>query len=134
MPMIDLRSSPGAVAPERFDALAEALTASLLAHREVPDTPQSRRNVWLFSHEAPTRVGGRQAEEPHVVVTFTIVAGGMSDDHRAALVADATRAVRAAAPGARVWVLVDEVPDGRWGAEGRITRLADAQAILGASS
>jgi phenylpyruvate tautomerase PptA (4-oxalocrotonate tautomerase family) len=34
----------------------------------------------------------------------------------------------------RVWVLVEEVPDGSWGAGGRVVRLADSQAILHAAA
>lgn len=130
--MIDLKRSPGAIGADALPALGEALTATLLEHREVPDGEASRRNVWLFAHEAPTLVGGAEPAEPHVVATFTIVAGGMTDDHKAGLVADATAAIRDHAPDARVWVLVEEIADGCWGADGAVTRLADAQAILGA--
>jgi len=57
----------------------------------------------------------------------------MTDERKAGLVADATRSIRHHAAGAHVWVLIHEVADGNWGADGAVTRLADAQAILGAS-
>lgn len=133
MPMIDLKSSPGALPAERLTELADRLTAVLLEHREVPDTERSRRNVWLFAAETTTLVVGRPPRVPHVVATFTIVAGGMTDDHKAGLVEDATRLLRAAVGDAHVWVLVKEITDGNWGADGAITRLSDAQAILGAA-
>ena len=134
MPMIDLKAPAGSIPEQALPALADALTAALLEHREVPDTEASRANVWLFLAEAPSFVGGAPGDPaaPRVVATFTIVEGGMTDAHKAGLVADATRAIRAAAPEAHVWVLVQEIPDGGWGADGVVTRLADAQAILGA--
>ncbi len=133
MPMIDLKAPRGALPAEALPDLVERLTAALLEHREVPDTPASRANVWLFVHEAATYVGGVQpADPPRIVATFTVVEGGMTDEHRAGLVADATAAIHAAVVGARVWVLVQEIRDGGWGADGVVTRLADAQAILGA--
>ncbi len=134
MPMIDLKAPPGSIPEGAVAELADALTAALLEHREVPDTEASRANVWLYLAEAGSFVGGAPGDPaaPRIVVTFTVVEGGMTDAHKAGLVADATRAIRAAAPDARVWVLVQEIPDGGWGADGVVTRLADAQAILGA--
>lgn len=55
----------------------------------------------------------------------------MSDDHKAGLVGDATRLIRDVTAEAQVWILIEEVADGKWGAGGTITRLADAQSILG---
>lgn len=132
MPMIDLKSSPGALPAAEVAELADLLTGALLEHRGVPDNERSRGNVWLFWSELPTWVGGQPATLPHVVARFAIVAGGMGDDHKADLVADATRLIREVVAEARVWILIEEVTDGNWGADGAITRLADAQATLGA--
>lgn len=59
MPLIDLKSSPGALPAEETASLADLLTAALLKHRGVPDDERSRRNVWLFWSELPTWVGGQ---------------------------------------------------------------------------
>ena len=133
MPMIDVK---GIAAQDVGDAvraaLAEELTVALLRHRGVPDAPPARRNVWLFFHPLPAWVGGRPPGERRVVVTFTVVAGGLDDAGRTGLVADGAAAVARALPGVASWVLIEEVPDGSWGADGAVTRLADAQAALGA--
>lgn len=133
MPMIDVKSSAGALPADSLPDLADRLTTVLLGHREVPDTEQSRRKVWSFFGESVAFVAGRAPVDPHVVAEFTIVAGGMTQDHKEGLVADATEAIRAVAAEAEVWVLIHEVADGSWGDGGAVTRLADAQAMLGAA-
>ena len=130
--MIDLKPSDGAIAADALPALVDALTTVLLRHRGVPETDSSRTKIWVFVHRTEVFVAAQAPSDPHVVVEASIVEGGMDDDAKAGFVADATEAVRQASPDARVWVLVHEVPDGAWGADGRVTRLADAQAILGA--
>lgn len=120
MPLIELMA-PAAVTDDH--ALRERLITTLLRHRGVPDTPAARDNVWVVT----TTVA-----EPRVIVRCSVVAGGMDDDAKAALVAEATDAVRDILPEARVWVLAVDVADGSWGAEGVVTRLADAQRTLGA--
>jgi len=132
MPLIELTTPHGSIPAGALPALADALTAALLEHREVPDTEASRANVWLYVHEAAAFVGGAARADPRFVAAFSVVEGGMTDSHKAGLVADATRAIRQAVPGAHVWVLVHEIRDGSWGADGVVTRLADAQAVLGA--
>ena len=105
--------------------LLDALTAALLRRRGVPDTAQARENVWAFV--TPLAPGTRRC-----LARVAVVGGSMDDEAKAGLVGDFTAALRAVLPDPRVWVIVDEVPDGNWGADGEITRLADAQAILGA--
>lgn len=122
MPLIELMAPPALTGD---DDLRERLVTTLLRHRGVPDTPTARGNVWVV----PTAFD----DGDRVVVRSSIVAGGMDDDAKAAYVAEATGLVRAALPGARVWVLVIDVADGSWGADGRVTRLADAQRTLGAA-
>ena len=132
MPMIDLKPSVGALGDDALPALVDALTTVLLRHRGVPDTASSRQKIWVLVHRTEVFVAAQAPGDPHVVVEASIVQGGMDDDAKAGFVDDVTDAVRTASPDARVWVLVHEVPDGAWGADGRVTRLADAQAILGA--
>jgi phenylpyruvate tautomerase PptA (4-oxalocrotonate tautomerase family) len=142
VPLLELDTVAGALAPGAQDPLVDGLTGALLAARGVPDTAASRANAWAHVREhdpaVAAYVGGRPAAggPARHVVRATIVAGGMTDEARTRFVAEATRLVLAAeAPGTdddpdRVWVLVLEVPDGGWGAGGVITRRADADAIL----
>ncbi len=137
MPLIDLDLPADAVPPD-VDGLVDELTAELLRARGVPDTAASRAQVWTYLRPGRLFVGGAPAAEPRYVVRVAVVQGGVTDAARERLVAEMTASVvrhadLGEAGADRVWVLVEEVPDGRWGAGGQVVRLADSQAILGAA-
>lgn len=76
-------------------------------------------------------IGGEPEAEPHYRVFATVPDGQLDDERRNSMVAAVTEAVLDAEDGARprepgrVWVLATELPDGWWGASGRIVRLED---------
>ena len=134
MPLIDLELPAGAV-PAGAGVLVEELTASLLRARGVPDTPAAREQVWTYLRPGALYVGGVPAAEPRYVVRVAVVQGGVAERAREEMVAEMTASVVRhtdldESRADRVWVLLEEVPDGFWGAGGRIVRLADSQAIL----
>jgi phenylpyruvate tautomerase PptA (4-oxalocrotonate tautomerase family) len=131
MPMIELTAPPGALTEDMADDLADRLVGALLRWRGVPDTDRSRANAWLNLVCARQWIGGARTCSPHYVVRASIVDGGMDGGAKAGFVAEVTRHVREVdALAENVWVLIDEVRDGNWGAGGEITRLAASQAIL----
>lgn len=132
--MIELQAPPGALTEEMADDLAERLTGALIRWRGVPDSPRSRANAWFNLLAARQWIGGERTCTSHYVVRASIVDGGMDDEAKAGFVDEATRHVREVDQlTGEVWVLIDEVRDGNWGAGGEITRLAASQAILGGS-
>jgi phenylpyruvate tautomerase PptA (4-oxalocrotonate tautomerase family) len=75
--------------------------------------------------EGTLLAGGKPVTEPTFKVDVTTPEGALSDRRRAELVAEATRVVREVTgigdEGAlRIWVLLHEVAEGRWGAGGSI--------------
>ena len=63
--------------------------------------------------------------------------GALSDRRKAEFVSEATRVISAAAgltdaDGLRVWVLIDEVPAGNWGAGGRVVTIDDLKGFAAA--
>ncbi len=129
--MIELTAPVGALSEDMADDLAARLTGALLRWRGVPDTPRARANAWMHMVPARQWIGGERTCAPHYVVRASIVDGGMDDEAKAGFVGEVTRHVRDVDAGAvNVWVLIDEVRDGNWGADGEITRLAASQAIL----
>jgi phenylpyruvate tautomerase PptA (4-oxalocrotonate tautomerase family) len=141
MPMIDLTLPEGALSAEARDSLAERLTTTLLHYEGADELPFARQIAWVYFDERPagsTYVAGEPASEPRYRVLVTIPAGAITDDERkAGLVADITREVLAAegaeddGQAIRVWVFIHEVPDGHWGAAGRIFRLRDIAKLVG---
>ena len=137
MPLIDLELPAGAVPPDA-GALADELTAALLRARGAPDTAASRAEVWTFLRPGRLFVGGAPAGGPRYVVRVAVVAGGVTDAARELMVQEMTASVVRHAglrpeDAGHVWVLLEEVADGSWGAGGRIVRLADSEAILQAA-
>lgn len=119
MPKLDLQYSHGALPAASVGPLTDELATLLLRHRGVDATDENRAKVWAFAQEQPAFVAGAAPALPLVVVTIGLIAGGLDDASAAALIADGTAAVKAIAPEARVWIVVDEIPRGRWGVEGR---------------
>jgi 4-oxalocrotonate tautomerase family enzyme len=132
MPLIDLTYPAGTFTPETRTALVDDLTTVLLRAERAPDTEFFRSIAWVHVHELPSGTmlaAGRPVTEPNFRVQVTIPQGALSDRRKQELVAEATRVVLEAAgltdaDALRVWVLINEVPDGNWGAGGQIIRFA----------
>jgi phenylpyruvate tautomerase PptA (4-oxalocrotonate tautomerase family) len=130
MPLMDLTFPAGALAPDARTALVDDLTTVLLRAERAPDTEFFRNITWVYLHELPegaVLAAGRPVTEPTFRVQVTIPQGALSDRRKEELVAQATRTVLEASglsedDGLRVWVLINEVPDGNWGAAGNVVR------------
>lgn len=136
MPLLDLHIPQGAVAPDRIAPLLDDLAGTLLRWEGAPDNDIFRANTWVSLHERPEGVlyvGGRDTAAPRFRVDVTVPAGALDGERRAGLVADVTAAVADAAGVApedllQIFVLIDEVPDGRWGAAGQVIDFAALRA------
>ena len=135
MPMIDLTIPPGALDPAARSWLVDELLSALLRWERAPDNERSRSLAWAFVNEADavTVAGDRRAPTlPRYRVGVRTPAGALDDERRSGLVGDVTELVLRAEGSLntpenadRVWVILDEVTEGGWGAGGRIWRLAD---------
>ena len=137
MPLIQLHIP--ALEAEARSRLVDALSTSLLRWREAPDSARSRRNVWTFvQHYAEGEVlDGTQlpTAERRCLARVAVAEGGLDDRRKAGLVREFTRTlVEVFGESLRVWVVIEEVAEGNWGADGQITRFADTQRILGAQA
>jgi phenylpyruvate tautomerase PptA (4-oxalocrotonate tautomerase family) len=136
--MIDLTLPRGALAERTRDRLVEDLLATLLRWERAPDNPRSKSLAWAFVHVADSvAVGSSPSGLPHYRVGITTPHGALDDDRRAGLVADVTELVLRAEGSPvipehafRVWVLLSEIAEGSWGAEGRIWRMRDIAAFV----
>ena len=130
MPTFSLTYPQGALDPEARTRLVDDLTTALLRAERAPETQFFRDITWAYVHELPggaVHVAGAPAERPVFKLDVTTPQGALSDRRRAELVAEATRLIREAAgipheEALRIWVLMHEVPEGRWGAGGQVIR------------
>ena len=133
MPMLDAYIPEGALAPASEERLLAQLTDALIVNEGAdPTNPQVRSIAWLFVHRPQTvYVAAAPAEVPRYRFVASVPEGQYDPERRQAMVNAITEAVLDAEQGAydrdpsRVWVFTPEVPDGTWGAVGRIVTLAD---------
>jgi phenylpyruvate tautomerase PptA (4-oxalocrotonate tautomerase family) len=128
MPIMDLTYPAATFTPDQRTQLVDELTTVLLRAERAPDTEFFRNITWVYVHELPegTLFGaGKPVAKPTFRLQVTIPQGALSERRKGELVADATKTIRQAAEigeedGLRVWVLINEVPEGNWGAAGSI--------------
>jgi phenylpyruvate tautomerase PptA (4-oxalocrotonate tautomerase family) len=133
MPMLDVTIPEGALSEEAERGLLARLTDVLIEQEGAdPTNPATRSVAWVFLHRpAAVFVAGEPEQEPHYRVVATVPEGQFDDERRAGMVAAVTEAVLDAEEGARrrdprrVWVFATEMPEGNWGAGGRVVGLAD---------
>jgi phenylpyruvate tautomerase PptA (4-oxalocrotonate tautomerase family) len=137
MPMLDAYIPEGALSPAAEEQLLADLTDLLITHEGAdPSNPQVRSIAWLFVHRPDAVfVAGSRASAPRYRFIASVPEGQYDAERREAMVRSITEAVLAAEDGAyerdpaRVWVFTPEVPDGTWGALGRVVTLADIAAF-----
>jgi phenylpyruvate tautomerase PptA (4-oxalocrotonate tautomerase family) len=133
MPMLDAYIPAGALSADAEERLLEQLTDVLITHEGAdPTNPQVRSIAWLFVHRPEAvYVAGARAGAPHYRFIASVPEGQYDPERRQAMVAAITDAVLDAEQGRhdrdpmRVWVFTPEIPDGTWGALGRVVTLAD---------
>jgi 4-oxalocrotonate tautomerase family enzyme len=138
MPMINVTMPKGALTAEQRSELTEKLTSELLKIEGV-DNEASRSIAWVLFHEVQPgswAVGGKfddtyVPEGGRFLTVVSVPSGGLYAPGKKE---DIARAVHAAfrevlglseETGVRwaPWVIVDDVPDGNWGAGGSIRHL-----------
>lgn len=133
MPMLDAYIPAGALSPAAEERLLGDLTDLLIINEGAdPTNAQVRSIAWLFVHRPEAVfVAGARASAPRYRFVASVPEGQYDAQRRQSMVHDITEAVLDAEGGAyerdpaRVWVFTPEIPDGTWGALGRIVTLAD---------
>jgi phenylpyruvate tautomerase PptA (4-oxalocrotonate tautomerase family) len=135
MPLLDVTFPAGALSPEARQPLVDELTTLVLRAERAPDTDFFRSIVWIYLNELPAEnVLGDGKPAANFRLLLTLPDGALSDRRKQEFVESTTRAVREAAgipeeEALRVWVLINEVPDGNWGAAGNVIRFEQLKAL-----
>jgi phenylpyruvate tautomerase PptA (4-oxalocrotonate tautomerase family) len=144
MPMIDLTLPKGTLSKQAKTKLMETLTHTLLKWEGArPGNTLAQSIAWTFLHEPElVTVAGHPTEKPRYRVFVGVPQGSIGDKEKQGLVAEVTEQVlRAESPdkdpapedAQRIWVIINEIPDGNWAGWGRIFRLEDILTFAGAS-
>src|ERR1700730_14472634 len=137
MPMLDAYIPAGALSPTAEDKLLADLTDLLITHEGADASNEQVRSIaWLCVHRPEAvYVAGSRASAPHYRFIASVPEGQYDPERRQAMVQSITEAVLDAEDGEherdpmRVWVFTPEIPDGTWGALGRVVRLAEIAAF-----
>ena len=129
MPLIDFSYPAGTFESATLATLLDELAGTMLHWEGAPDNEFFRSITWVYPHERTPVIGGRVPGDARFRIDVTVPAGALSDRRKAGLVDGLTTVVLKAAglepaEAGRVWVLLNEVPDGNWGAGGTIIRLS----------
>ncbi|WP_051045818.1 hypothetical protein [Mycobacterium ulcerans] len=136
--MLDVYIPEQALSAEAENQLLRRLAEILIEHEGAdPSDPVARSlaKVWLHRPAAMLHAGITPSA-PHYKVIASVPQGQLDDARTASAVAAITNAVLAAEDGRydqdplRIWVIANEIPDGNWGAGGRVVRLADIAAAV----
>lgn len=130
MPRLELTFPEGALNEEAKAELPSQMARAMLSWEGAPDTEFFRSISWTHLHEMPAgslHTADGPATEPQFIVDVTVPSGALSERRREGLVKELSELVAEAAgvPAEQVlaiWVLVNEVPDGNWGAGGQVIR------------
>lgn len=139
MPLIDLTYSAGTIAAADRPTLIDELTTKLLHWEGAPNDEFFRSIAWVHVHELPGEaVNAAAAPVSAVKIDVTVPEGALSERRKAGLVDDLTASVHAHSTltqdeGIRVWVLIREVPDGNWGAAGKVVRFGQLREAAAAA-
>lgn len=141
MPLIDLFVQEGRLDAEAQQRLGAELSRTVLAHEQIPDTPENRAIAWVYVHEMPAGkllVGGEVADhaDPRYRVIVRCQQGYLDDEHKQAVAADVSSIIRAVDPELptdqpRIFCMIEEGIDGTWALEGSIVRAAQTVDLLG---
>lgn len=130
MPKIALTFPAGSLTDEAKAELPAQLANTLLHWEGAPNNEFFRSVSWAHLHELPVeamQTADGLGQPSHFVVDVTVPQGALSDRRREGLVKATTELVMEAAgvpadEALRVWVLIDEVAEGNWGAGGNVVR------------
>jgi len=138
MPMLDVYIPEDALPADVEKQLLRELAEILIKHEGADPTDPVARSlakVWLHRPAAMLHAG-QEPSAPHYKVIASVPEGQLDEERAASAFADITDAILAAEGGRydqdplRIWVIGNEIPDGNWGAGGRIVRLADIAGLI----
>lgn len=132
MPMIDAFIPENALTPKAERELLGAVTDLVIKH-EIgdPTNERARNSTWVSVHRPKIFVAGEPTTAARYRFIVSVPEGQFDDERRKAVVEEITQAIASAEKqpleevNSRVWVITAEIPDGTWGARGRVLHLPD---------
>jgi phenylpyruvate tautomerase PptA (4-oxalocrotonate tautomerase family) len=138
--LLNVTLTPGSIPADRVDAFIDAITTAACTAESLPVDPlhRSRCVLLLDRREAGSiRWGGQIADGVirAVFVRHTVSEGVLDPVRRDRFARAVHDAATDASPGderlLHTSVIFDEVPEGRWGRDGKVVRLPEIASVAG---
>lgn len=141
MPFVELFVPRGAVPADRRKRVGAKLVHEVMRAEGAPDTAEARSISWLLVHEVDEWWIGSEAwdeaQGARWVVRVGVPAGSLNDAKRKDMIERVTRVLAEAEDDSErlkrepvAWVHINEIPDGNWGAFGRVVRFSDIASFV----
>ncbi len=140
MPLIIAHIPESVFSETQKQQFAQTATNTLLKIEGMEQNPKAQNLSWVQIVEfAKTDfyMAGHQVDKPHYRLDVKVFQGTMTADKKEQLTHELTELVlnmegtdHNLLNAARVWVMIEEVPDGNWGGAGRIYRIKDLMKMM----
>lgn len=133
MPRLELRVPADTLTDEQQSQLTEELTDTMLeVEGASPDNDMARSITWVFIDEYEPEawtIGGNETTNLAFDATVTVPEGSLDQEGKERMVEAVTDVLSNVDVSnfdlMKTWVIINEVPDGNWGAAGAIFRYED---------
>lgn len=133
MPLAEIKVVKGHLSANQIKTLGGTITQTFMKHQRArPESAAAKSITCVEVTEIDSGmffVGGEPAQDVRLRVVYTVPFGSLDEDAKASLVNETTRLVLSVQDRDweedgpyDIWCIINEVPDGNWGAAGRIFR------------
>lgn len=141
MPFVEVFVPRDSLTDKQRAQITDTLVSEVMVAEGAPDTEAARSISWLLLHEVDTWVVGGRAvdgsEPTRFVVRVAVPAGSLDDAKRADMVQRITAVLAEVDDDPQrlytdpvAWVHINEIPEGNWGALGRVVGFADVAGFV----
>lgn len=138
MPLVEITVPAGFLPSPEKETLIKDLTCAVLKAEGVPDSPRARSLTWILIHEAEQgqwAIAGEPPANLRFLVRVTVPVGAVSLARKRRMGLEIHRLLSKTAGKTlgfdEAWIIVQEVPDGHWTADGKTLHLQDLTAFVG---
>ena len=140
MPLITVHIPENNFTGRQKQAFAQKATDILLTLEGMAANPKAQNLSWVqFSEFSAGNffLAGHAVEKPHYRIEVKVFQGTMDANKKQKLTAQLTELIldleqtdHNLLNAARIWVMIEEVPNGNWGGAGKIYRIEDLMKIM----
>lgn len=140
MPLIVIHLPENTFSTQQKQRFAQSATQALLSFEGMAEHPKAHDLSWVQFNEFSNDdfyMAGHSVNKPHYRLDVSIFQGTMAGDKKERLTEKLTDLILEVEGtdhnllnAARVWVMINEVPDGNWGGAGKIYRIQDLMKLM----